>query len=135
MVEQIKEIFVDPGITSFADDPAGLQPYLTPVLENASLLVPAGTRIYAAATAGMRILTEQDPEAAAALLGELEAVLRDSAFDFRDGDAEVMTGMVEGAYGWVATNVITGTITGTEQLCKTRNGKFCFADNTRLFEL
>ncbi len=76
---------VKPGISSFADDPSQLPAQLLPCLHAAEDKLPAGsvkaTPVYLRATAGMRVLLDNDPDKAAAVLAEATAAINETLFN------------------------------------------------------
>lgn len=102
---------VEPGISSFGGNPAGVREYLAPLFEHAKETIPAEklaeTPVYVMATAGMRFL----PEA------QQRGVIRETCtfidaqtpFAMPAGCSEhvqVITGEQEGLLGWIAINYL-----------------------------
>lgn len=101
-----------PGLASFAEDIAGVEAYLKPLLDFARESIPAEmieyTPVMLGATAGMRIIPTQ---AQNSILAEVRRVFRESAFDFLDDNwARVISGQEEGAYMWLSVNYMLGTL-------------------------
>ena len=104
---------VEPGIDDLAADPSQVEAYLTPLLESAKKTIPqnkhASTPIYLLATAGMRLLPDDE---ANAILNEVRKLFNDKAkcpFLFEDdNDARIIKGKVEGIYSWVTVNFLAG---------------------------
>ena len=104
---------VEPGLSDFADDPSKVDAYLTPLLESAKKTIPqdkqASSPIYLLATAGMRLLPQDQ---ANAILDEVRNLFNDKSkcpFLFEDdNDARVILGKTEGIYGWVTVNFLSG---------------------------
>ena len=104
---------VEPGISDLADDPTQVEAYMTPLLESAQQTIPedkqASTPIFLLATAGMRLLPEDQAEA---ILDEVRKLFNDKEkcpFLFEDNnDARIITGQVEGIYSWVTVNFLAG---------------------------
>ncbi|KAG6335165.1 hypothetical protein ID866_3927 [Astraeus odoratus] len=113
---------VEPGISSFADNPEGVAGYLEPLIEHARSRIPpslqAETPLFLLATAGMRLLT---PVQQARVLNAACQYLR-SASNFRvegeskDGpcglSVQIITGEEEGLFGWIAVNYLMDGFTG-----------------------
>ena len=104
---------VEPGLSEFADDPSKVDAYLMPLLESSKKTIPqdkqASSPIYLLATAGMRLLPEDQ---ANAILDEVRNLFNDKSkcpFLFEDdNDARVILGKTEGIYGWVTVNFLSG---------------------------
>ena len=104
---------VEPGLSSLADDPSQVEEYMTPLLESAKKTIPedkqASTPIFLLATAGMRLLPEDQ---AGAILNEVRKLFNDKdkcPFMFQDdNDARIITGTTEGIYSWVTVNFLAG---------------------------
>ncbi|XP_061806908.1 ectonucleoside triphosphate diphosphohydrolase 3 isoform X2 [Nerophis lumbriciformis] len=64
------------------------------------------TSLFLGATAGMRLLQEQDPQRAAEVLESLRKYLQSLPFDFKN--ASIITGQEEGLYGWITVNYLLG---------------------------
>ncbi|GAA96344.1 uncharacterized protein L969DRAFT_95441 [Mixia osmundae IAM 14324] len=103
-------IKVEPGLSSLGPNPAGVGDYLQPLLDHALRIVPpdkvASTPIHVLATAGMRLLPD---EQRIAVLQETCRYIQKHA-DFRLTDCasqvRVITGEEEGVFGWVAVNYL-----------------------------
>ncbi|KAF8517556.1 nucleoside phosphatase family-domain-containing protein [Hysterangium stoloniferum] len=107
---------VEPGISSFGENPEGIVSYLVPLLEHAQSIIPPSrqseTPLFLMATAGMRLLPSE----------QQEAVLRAACDFFRfhshfklDGPSHqgpcgssirVISGEEEGLFGWIAVNYL-----------------------------
>lgn len=104
---------VKPGISDFADDPTQVEAYIKPLLESAKKTIPqdkqASTPIFLLATAGMRLLPEDQ---ATAILDEVRKLFHDREkcpFLFKnDNDVRIINGQVEGIYGWATVNFLLG---------------------------
>jgi Golgi nucleoside diphosphatase len=107
LVEQIGEgEQATPGLSFFAPgNISGVAGYLAPLVEFAQSVVPepaqADTPIYLQATAGMRLLPEEQQEA---LLEAVRDVFAESPFDARPEETLVISGSAEGANEWTAVN-------------------------------
>ncbi|XP_059655847.1 probable apyrase 6 [Cornus florida] len=102
---------VNPGLSSYAEDPEGAGGSLAELLEFAKKRIPkeywGDTVIRLMATAGMRML---DLGVQERILGSCRRVLRSSGFKFRDDWASVITGSDEGIYAWIVANYALGTL-------------------------
>ncbi|XVE85851.1 hypothetical protein DITRI_Ditri17bG0124700 [Diplodiscus trichospermus] len=111
--EGLESFRVNPGLSSFSEDPEGAAESLGELLEFARRKVPrklwAQTEIRLMATAGLRLL---DVDVQETILEECRKVLRVSEFKFHDGWASVITGSDEGVYAWVVANYALGTLGG-----------------------
>ncbi|OMO79046.1 Nucleoside phosphatase GDA1/CD39 [Corchorus capsularis] len=109
----LKSLRVNPGLSSYAEDPEGAADSLSELLEFGRRKVPRNlwgeTEIRLMATAGLRLL---DVEVQERILEECRKVLRVSGFKFRDEWASVITGSDEGVYAWVVANYALGTLGG-----------------------
>ncbi|BGP06561.1 Golgi apyrase [Rhodotorula toruloides] len=100
---------VEPGISTFGSNPAGVPDYLRPLIEFAASVIPAdklpSTPIYLLATAGMRLLP---PEQQSAVLSSTCDYLRTFPFHLPDCGEQIriISGEEEGLYGWVAVNYL-----------------------------
>ncbi|KDP41200.1 hypothetical protein JCGZ_15607 [Jatropha curcas] len=104
---------VNPGLSAYAEDPAGAGRSLEDLLEFGKGRVPkelwGETEIRLMATAGMRLL---DLEVQERILESCRKVLRRSGFKFKDDWASVITGSDEGVYAWVVANYALGSLGG-----------------------
>ncbi|GAU46521.1 hypothetical protein TSUD_402510 [Trifolium subterraneum] len=104
---------VNPGLSSFAEDPDGAGRSVLELVEFAKNRIPKEswreTEIRLMATAGMRML---DVEVQERILDSCRKVLRGSGFKFSDNWASVITGSDEGVYAWVVANYALGTLGG-----------------------
>ncbi|KAI4892748.1 hypothetical protein NFI96_032306 [Prochilodus magdalenae] len=96
------------GISSYATNPPGAGESLRECLDIALATVPESqhrmTPLYLGATAGMRLLNLQNKTQADAILSEVGKTLQSYPFDFRG--ARIISGMEEGAYGWITINYL-----------------------------
>ncbi|CAN0003363.1 unnamed protein product [Lampetra planeri] len=111
VVTQVAHIDVEGGgISSYKDNPEMAGQSLVPSLFNATKLVPPErhheTPISLGATAGMRLLRKQNPEAAERVMESVKTALRATPFLFCS--ARILTGQEEGAFGWVTINYLQG---------------------------
>lgn len=109
----------NPGISSFADNPERAGPdHLAELLKHAQEIVPEDavrdTPIFLLATAGMRLLGDMERQL---LLGHVCSYARaNSDFMLPDCDVhiQVIPGVTEGLYGWIATNYLLGSFDAPE---------------------
>ncbi|KAH7914016.1 nucleoside phosphatase family-domain-containing protein [Hygrophoropsis aurantiaca] len=115
---------VEPGLSSFADNPDGVAEYLAPLLEHARTQIPPSmeseTPLFLLATAGMRLLT---PKQQAGILNATCKYLKSSS-NFRIEDpskdepcgpsVRIITGEEEGLFGWIAVNYLMDGFTGAK---------------------
>lgn len=98
-----------PGLSAFADDPAGGAASLAPLLQLAVATVPepaqASTPIMVGATAGLRLLPDGKADV---ILGEVRRWLRRRPFKFQDDDVKILSGVDEGAFAWLTLNYLLG---------------------------
>ncbi|KAL5355974.1 nucleoside phosphatase family-domain-containing protein [Aspergillus floccosus] len=105
---------IHPGVSSFADRPEDVGPqHLEELLQHAQEIVPRDaikdTPIFLLATAGMRLL----PDAQRNVLLEQICSYASANSDFLLPDCgvhiQVIPGVTEGLYGWIATNYLLGS--------------------------
>ncbi|KAI1621753.1 apyrase [Exophiala viscosa] len=104
---------VHPGVSTFGVTPESVGPeHLKPLLEHALDHIPKDavpdTPIFLLATAGMRLLPEQQQQT---LLRSICSYIRsETHFSLPDCDAhiQVISGETEGLYGWIAANYLLG---------------------------
>ncbi|KAJ7953814.1 Nucleoside phosphatase GDA1/CD39 [Quillaja saponaria] len=104
---------VNPGLSSYGEEPNGAGESLAELLEFGKGRVPkenwGDTEIRLMATAGLRMLELGVQER---ILESCRRVLRSSGFKFRDEWASVIKGSDEGIYAWVIANYALGTLGG-----------------------
>ncbi|KAF9506812.1 hypothetical protein BS47DRAFT_1374038 [Hydnum rufescens UP504] len=115
---------VEPGISSFAREPASVGAYLSPLLMHAMETIPPSlhseTPIFLLATAGMRLLspTQQTRiiEATCSYIRLNSAFRLDKASDQGPcgSSVRIITGEEEGLYGWIAVNYLMDGFAGHE---------------------
>ncbi|NWW76697.1 ENTP8 diphosphohydrolase, partial [Climacteris rufus] len=102
-----------PGISSYANNPPGAGDSLRECLDKALKVVPAARQrdvpAYLGATAGMRLLREQNSSAAEQVLAEVAKTLQEYPVAFKG--ARILTGEEEGAYGWITINYLLDSFT------------------------
>ncbi|GAA5915520.1 apyrase [Sporobolomyces salmoneus] len=100
---------VEPGISTFGDNPEDVAEYLKPLIEFAASVIPAdqlpSTPIYLLATAGMRLLP---PNQQAAVLSSACSYMQSFPFHLPSCSEQVriISGEEEGLYGWIAVNYL-----------------------------
>ncbi|XP_068020208.1 ectonucleoside triphosphate diphosphohydrolase 8-like [Melanerpes formicivorus] len=101
------------GISSYASNPPGAGDSLRECLEQGLEAVPAAEQrnvpAYLGATAGMRLLREQNSSAADQVLAEVTKTMQEYPVAFKG--AQILTGEEEAAYGWITTNYLLGSFT------------------------
>uniref|UniRef100_A0A663NEC8 Ectonucleoside triphosphate diphosphohydrolase 8-like n=1 Tax=Athene cunicularia TaxID=194338 RepID=A0A663NEC8_ATHCN len=101
------------GISSYANDPPKAGDSLRECLDKAMKVVPAGKQrdvpAYLGATAGMRLLREQNSSAADQVLAEVTKTMQEYPMAFKG--AQILTGEEEGAYGWITINYLLESFT------------------------
>ncbi|XP_066188674.1 ectonucleoside triphosphate diphosphohydrolase 8-like [Sylvia atricapilla] len=113
IVSQVEACSVSgPGISSYADDPAGAGASLKPCLDRAMKTVPAEqqrhTPTYLGATAGMRLLRVENSTKAEQVLASVSKAIGEYPVDFRG--ARILTGSEEGSFGWITVNYLLETL-------------------------
>ncbi|NXE02705.1 ENTP8 diphosphohydrolase, partial [Chaetorhynchus papuensis] len=101
------------GISSYASNPPEAGNSLRECLERALLAIPAEKHrdvpTYLGATAGMRLLREQNSSAAEQVLAEVAKTMQEYPVAFKG--ARILTGEEEGAYGWITINYLLDSFT------------------------
>ncbi|XP_014805210.1 PREDICTED: ectonucleoside triphosphate diphosphohydrolase 8-like isoform X1 [Calidris pugnax] len=101
------------GISSYTNDPPKAGDSLRECLDKALKVVPAAKQrdvpVYLGATAGMRLLREQNSSAADRVLAEVAKTLQEYPVAFKG--ARILTGEEEGAYGWITINYLLDSFT------------------------
>ncbi|NXS43116.1 ENTP8 diphosphohydrolase, partial [Balaeniceps rex] len=101
------------GISSYANDPPKAGDSLRECLDKALKVIPAAKQrdvtAYLGATAGMRLLREQNSSAADQVLAEVTKTMREYPVAFKG--AQILTGEEEGAYGWITINYLLDSFT------------------------
>ncbi|NXI50904.1 ENTP8 diphosphohydrolase, partial [Chloroceryle aenea] len=101
------------GISSYANNPPKAGDSLRQCLDKALQVVPAAKQrdapAYLGATAGMRLLREQNRSAADQVLAEVAKTMQEYPVAFKG--AQILTGEEEGAYGWITINYLLNSFT------------------------
>ncbi|XP_064324757.1 ectonucleoside triphosphate diphosphohydrolase 8 [Phalacrocorax carbo] len=113
IVSQVEACKVSgPGISSYADNPAGAGASLKTCLDKAMKIIPAKqqreTPTYLGATAGMRLLRDQNSTKAEQVFAEVAKAIGEYPVDFRG--AQILTGNEEGSFGWITVNYLLETL-------------------------
>ncbi len=101
-----------PGISSFSKNPKDVYSSIRPLLEYAAKHIPkpslSSTPIYVMATAGLRLLPENErTEILSNIRHGLRTDSEDGFFSFQDdSQVEIITGEYEGLYAWLALNYL-----------------------------
>lgn len=102
---------VEPGLSYYATAPNAAGESIRPLIEYAEQWVPedlwAETPIYILATAGLRMVPRAT---SAAIMRNCIDTVKQSHFLFLEDQAEIITGDLEGLYGWAAVNYATGAL-------------------------
>ncbi|EYU28756.1 hypothetical protein ABFS82_12G101800 [Erythranthe guttata] len=102
---------VNPGLSAYAQNPEMAGAAMAELMDFAKRTVPrehwAETKVRLMATAGMRLLKNEDQER---ILNACRGMLRNSGFMFRDDWASIISGSDEGLYAWVVANYALGTL-------------------------
>uniref|UniRef100_A0A8C5QYB1 Ectonucleoside triphosphate diphosphohydrolase 8 n=1 Tax=Leptobrachium leishanense TaxID=445787 RepID=A0A8C5QYB1_9ANUR len=97
-----------PGISSYAADPPAAGRSLVACLEEAMSIIPPERQkeapAYLGATAGMRLLSLENPDVSKRILEEVAKIIRSYPINFRG--ARIISGQEEGAYGWITINYL-----------------------------
>ncbi|XP_037735360.1 ectonucleoside triphosphate diphosphohydrolase 8 isoform X3 [Chelonia mydas] len=101
-----------PGISSYADNPTRAGASLRACLDKAMTIIPVKqqreTPTYLGATAGMRLLREQNSTKADLVFAEVSKTIQQYPVDFRG--ARILTGNEEGSFGWITINYLLETL-------------------------
>ncbi|KAM7003619.1 ectonucleoside triphosphate diphosphohydrolase 8-like [Passerculus sandwichensis] len=101
------------GISSYANNPPEAGNSLRECLDKALQVIPAEKQrdvpAYLGATAGMRLLREQNSSAAEQVLAEVAKTMQEYPVAFKG--ARILTGEEEGAYGWITINYLLDSFT------------------------
>ena len=110
------EIKVEPGMSTFANSPSRIGENFKPLLDFAAAIVPKNrhsrTPLVVMATAGMRMLALEER---IALSNHLCAYVQENyRFRFTCDDIMVISGEMEGVYGWLTANYLLGSLTSQD---------------------
>lgn len=127
------QLKIEPGMSSFANNPEGIRDYVHHMIEFARKAIPryayADTSFHILATAGMRLVPKQQRDE---ILSHVCAALRLSPFKV-DGDScgdqvQVITGEEEGLLGWISINYLMDGFTANESDHTDGSSTFGFLD-------
>lgn len=116
---------VEPGISTYADDPERVASHLQPLLSHARKYIPPSlekeTPLFLLATAGMRLLSSE--KQGAVLHQACRFLSFHSAFKIDapssagpcGSSVQIITGEEEGLFGWIAVNYLMDGFTGQSQ--------------------
>ncbi|KAJ4974401.1 hypothetical protein NE237_007575 [Protea cynaroides] len=111
--EGLSSLRVNPGLSSYSEDPNSAGDSLLELMEFAKGRIPmdywGDTEIKLMATAGLRRLEVNVQER---ILESCRGILSSSGFKFQSDWASVITGSDEGINAWVAANYALGTLGG-----------------------
>ncbi|XP_030062531.1 ectonucleoside triphosphate diphosphohydrolase 8 isoform X1 [Microcaecilia unicolor] len=97
-----------PGISSYFDNPSQAGESLKTCLNEAITIIPSKkqkeTPVLLGATAGMRLLREQNNTQANQVFDEISKTIKQYPLDFRG--ARILSGNEEGSLGWVTVNYL-----------------------------
>lgn len=104
---------IKPGLSSFKDKPDAASDYMRPLMDYITSHIPVEsqitTPIYFLATAGLRLLTENQQTL---LLDDISRDLK-IEYNFPLINATVISGVQEGIYQWISVNAFTNRLNGT----------------------
>jgi Golgi nucleoside diphosphatase len=99
-----------PGLSTFDSHPADAGARLEPLVAFAKQHIPsykiATTPILLKATAGLRLVQQQNPDAVESIIQSVRNTLSKSGFRFVDSNAMIISGQEEGMLGWLALNYL-----------------------------
>jgi len=102
-----------PGLSSFASKPTEAGAALEPLIKFAKEHIPAdmlkSTPIVLKATAGMRLVQQDQPAAVEGILKSVRTTLGNSGLQFNPSNAQIISGTEEGMLGWMALNYLYET--------------------------
>ncbi|XP_059721400.1 ectonucleoside triphosphate diphosphohydrolase 8-like isoform X4 [Haemorhous mexicanus] len=101
------------GISSYANNPPDAGNSLRECLDKALQVIPTEKQrdvpAYLGATAGMRLLREQNSSATEQVLAEVAKTMQEYPVAFKG--ARILTGEEEGVYGWITINYLLDSFT------------------------
>uniref|UniRef100_A0A672HYA2 nucleoside diphosphate phosphatase n=1 Tax=Salarias fasciatus TaxID=181472 RepID=A0A672HYA2_SALFA len=104
---------IQPGLSSYADDPEKCSSGILALLDLARSSIPSSmwsrTPVVLKATAGLRLLPG---DKAGQLLDTVRALFQKSPFMSTEDSVSIMTGQDEGISAWVTVNFLTGGLQG-----------------------
>ncbi|XP_046386805.1 ectonucleoside triphosphate diphosphohydrolase 1-like isoform X2 [Ischnura elegans] len=110
----------------YRNSPKDVVPYLQKCLDKGVADIPEDRRshspVYLAATAGMRLLGAEDPEAEKEILGNITTLFKGTPLKF--GGARTICGEEEALSGWVSVNYLSDTLTKARSLFRAKREEF-----------
>lgn len=112
VITEVMNASVQPGLSSFANQPTSAGASLKPILDSAnqkiqSLGIDAKTiSISVYGTAGMRLL---DDKTQTAIYADVKNYLQKN-YAFKVGNVQTITGQMEGMFGWLDVNYLSATL-------------------------
>ncbi|KAJ6651985.1 hypothetical protein lerEdw1_015863, partial [Lerista edwardsae] len=101
------------GISGYANNPPKAGTSLRPCLDAAMAVIPRERQreapAYLGATAGMRLLRQENASVATEILQEVAKTIQEYPVSFRG--ARIISGSEEGAYGWITINYLLDSFT------------------------
>ncbi|CAJ1932806.1 unnamed protein product [Cylindrotheca closterium] len=111
-----------PGLSSFASNPTEAGAALEPLIKFAKEHIPAdmvkSTPIVLKATAGLRLVQQDQPAAVDGILKSVQTTLGNSGLQFEPSNAQIISGQEEGMLGWIALNYLYETTSKSSNLRK-----------------
>jgi apyrase len=102
------------AIASFAQTPSAAGDAVASLLAAVRASIPAdsvsSTPVYFFATAGMRLLEQRDPAAAAAILVAIRGAIVSGGFMSVEGGVQIISGEDEGKYAWASANYLKNAL-------------------------
>lgn len=99
-----------PGLSSFASKTTEAGAALEPLIKFAKDHIPAdmvkSTPIVLKATAGMRLVQQDQPAAVEGIFKSVKTTLGNSGLQFTPSNAQIISGQEEGMLGWMALNYL-----------------------------
>lgn len=103
---------ITPGISTYASTPSRVGTYLRPLINFIKEEIPyhkqKDTQLYVLCTAGMRMLTKKNQELIVDRI--VTTFERSTNFQFSSSHVEVISGLTEGLYFWLAVNYMYGNL-------------------------
>ena len=114
MSQEPFECDIPSGIATFVGREGALVSQMLTCLYNAQTVIPSSriavTPVFLRATAGMRVLAQNNATAANAILAACIKAIHSAGFDPSHSSAEIMSGANEGAFGWLTVNYVLGNL-------------------------
>jgi hypothetical protein len=114
IVPQHQSYKVKPGLSSFANNPAGSEPSLKKLIVFMKSQIPENmwqdTPIWLKATAGLRLLEKSQSDSVVLFVRNFFSDKINSPFLFHPSHVAIISGKEEGAFGWIAFNYLKKVI-------------------------